>query len=430
MVSQTSQSKDHAADDEVPFGIEEMFYSRTDPRGVILAGNAVFRRVAGYGWGQLIGAPHRIVRHPATPRAVFRILWSTIQKGEPAVAYVCNKASDGRHYWVLATVLPFGDSYLSVRIKPASALFATVQTLYATLAAEERAGLSVEASVARLLACLSQAGFASYPAFMRHALAEETSARAAQVSARAAPAEMGRIRQGLSEVIADQEVLVSDFERLRILPTNMRILASRLEPEGGPVGAISDIYLMISSDIFAKVGAFSLGEGALCQRMSERFEQAAFLITCAGLQAEVAAQARVEAATGALAGSGLDAEAEAAYLADLGKQYHGDAARALDEAMALAGTIHEASLDLRRAMLSLETITVMGRVESARIGEAGLRINDTINRLHDGNLLIGKRLSNIDDLARVLTSGMRHMQKSYLHPGLGAQVSGPQVTGG
>ncbi|OZA06108.1 MAG: hypothetical protein B7Y02_15045 [Rhodobacterales bacterium 17-64-5] len=269
----------------------------------------------------------------------------------------------------------------------------------------------------RLLACLSQAGFASYPAFMRHALSEETAARAAQVSTQAAPAEMGRIRQGLSEVIADQQVMVGDFERLRILPTNMRILASRLEPSGGPVGAISDIYLMISSDIFAKVGAFALGEGALCQRMSERFEQAAFLMTCAALQAEVAAQARVEAATGALAGSGFEAEAEVACLADLGLQYHKIAAAALDEAMALAGTIHDASQDLRRAMLSLETITVMGRVESARIGAAGLRINDTINQLHNGNVVIGKRLSNMNDLARTLTSGMRQIQDVYLHAG-------------
>ena len=117
--------------EEVPFGIEELFYSRTDARGVILAGNPVFRRVAGYDWGQLIGAPHRKVRHPATPKAVFRILWSTIQTGQPAVAYVCNRAADGRPYWVLATILPFGDAYLSVRIKPTSHLLATVKEIYA-----------------------------------------------------------------------------------------------------------------------------------------------------------------------------------------------------------------------------------------------------------------------------------------------------------
>lgn len=395
-------------EDEVPFGIQELFYSRTDRRGVILAGNAVFRRVAGYDWPQLIGAPHRLVRHPATPRAVFRILWSVIETGEPAVAYVCNRAADGRAYWVLATVLPFGAGYLSVRIKPSSALLGRVKALYAEVAAAERAGLTVEASTAQLLAHLTQAGFADYGAFMRHALATETAARATALNTLTTEREVARIRQGLSDVITHQEVLVTDFDRLRILPTNMRILASRLEPMGGPVGAISDIYLMISADIFAQVGAFSLGKGSLCQRMSERFERAVFLMTCSQLQAEVTGQAEV------LAGSGIDADAEAAYLADLGLRYHTTAAEALEEAMKLAQTFDRASQDLRRAMLSLETITVMGRVESARIGDAGARITATIEQLHDSNMVIGKLLSNINDLARTITGGMRQIRGNAL----------------
>ena len=395
---------------EVPFGIEELFYSRTDLRGVILAGNPVFRRVAGYDWGQLIGAPHRIVRHGTTPKAVFRILWSTIQKGQPAVAYVCNRAVDGRHYWVLATVLPFGDAYLSVRIKPSSGLLPTIKALYCDLAEAERQGLSVEDSVTRLLATLRSAGFADYPAFMRHALAQETAARAMALQSPAALAEVGLIRKGLSDVIAEQEAMVGDFERLRILPTNMRILASRLEPTGGPVGAISDIYLMISADIFAKVGAFSQGEASLCRRMSDHFEKAVFLMTCSHLQDEVIRAFRPQD----LAGSGMDCAQEVSYLHHLGSNYRSLAAQALDAAMALAAKITEASSDLRRAMLSLETITVMGRVESARIGPEGLRINATINQLHDGNIVISRLLAAINDLSGTLTTGMRNIQGNYL----------------
>lgn len=396
--------------EEVPFGIEELFYSRTDARGVILAGNPVFQRVAGFDWGQLIGAPHRIVRHPITPKAVFRILWGTIQKGEPAVAYVCNQSADGRPYWVLATVLPFGDSYLSVRIKPTSGLLARIKDLYAQLSTAEREGLSIEASVARLLAKLREAGFADYGAFMRHALAQETAARAAAQNARAAMEEVGRIRKGLSDVIAEQETLVGDFERLRILPTNMRILASRLEPTGGPVGAISDIYLMISADIFNKVGAFSQGEASLCKRMSEYFEKAVFLMTCSQLQAEVAAGSRAAD----LAGSGMDCAAEAAFLGQLGTRYRAIAAKAMQDAVDLARKITEASTELKRAMLSLETITVMGRVESARIGAEGMRINATIDQLHAGNVVISRLLGAINELSGTLTSGMRSIQGSYL----------------
>lgn len=396
--------------DEVPFGIEELFYSRTDSRGVILAGNEVFRRVAGYDWGQMIGAPHRLIRHPGMPRAVFRLMWTMIGRGEPTVAYVCNQAADGRHYWVLATILPFGKTYLSVRIKPSSGLLPMVARLYADLTRGEAAGTSIEDSVQRLLDRLGEAGFADYGAFMRHALNEESVARAAAQNLRQTAEEVGRIRKGLADVVADQEKLVGDFERLRILPTNMRILASRLEPMGGPVGAISDIYLMISADIFSKVGAFSLGESSLCKRMAERFDKAIFLLTCSQLQSEVIRHTRRQD----LEGSGIDFDAEIAFLDQLGHSYRSAATSALNEAIDLAHKINIASTELRRAMLSLETITVMGRVESARIGADGMRINATINQLHEGNVVISRLLGAINDLSGTITNGIRSIQDHYL----------------
>ena len=83
---------------EASFAFEELFYSRTDPRGVIRSGNDVFQRISGFEWPELIGAPHRIVRHPDTPRAVFRILWDAIQKGNPMGAYVKNRTKSGEFY--------------------------------------------------------------------------------------------------------------------------------------------------------------------------------------------------------------------------------------------------------------------------------------------------------------------------------------------
>jgi len=337
-------------------------------------------------------------------------MWTMIGRGEPTVAYVCNRASDGRHYWVLATILPFGKSYLSVRIKPISGLLAKVQGLYAQLTLAEQAGLSIEDSVQRLLDLLREAGFADYGAFMRHALNEENAARAAALNLRQAADEVGRIRKGLADVVEDQEKLVGDFERLRILPTNMRILASRLEPMGGPVGAISDIYLTISADIFTKVGAFAQGESSLCKRMAERFDKAIFLLTCSQLQSEVIRHTNRED----LEGSGLDHDAEIAFLDQLGHSYRDAATTALNEAIDLARKINTASTELRRAMLSLETITVMGRVESARIGADGMRINATINQLHEGNVVISRLLGAINDLAGTITSGIRSIQDHYM----------------
>ena len=85
---------------------DEMFFSTTDLKGIILSGNDVFIRVSKFSKEELIGKPHNIIRHPDMPRIVFKLLWDYIQSGKPIVAYVKNIAKDGSYYWVLATVVP------------------------------------------------------------------------------------------------------------------------------------------------------------------------------------------------------------------------------------------------------------------------------------------------------------------------------------
>ncbi len=154
--------------DEVPFRIEELFFSRTDARGRILSGNDVFQRVSQYSWEEMTDRPHNIVRHPDMPRAVFFLLWERIRAGLPVGAYVKNRSKDGRHYWVYAVVTPVEDGYLSVRLKPTSALFAAASGLYAAIRAQENESDCKPADSAQRLAiwaALAQrAGFAFPPA--------------------------------------------------------------------------------------------------------------------------------------------------------------------------------------------------------------------------------------------------------------------------
>ena len=121
------------AKDEVPFSLAELFFSRTDERGIILAGNSIFQRISMYAWEELLKKPHNIIRHPHMPKAVFWLLWETIKKGEPIGAYVKNRAKDGRYYWVFAIVTPIEGGYLSVRLKPSSAFLQVVEQEYKTL---------------------------------------------------------------------------------------------------------------------------------------------------------------------------------------------------------------------------------------------------------------------------------------------------------
>jgi PAS domain S-box-containing protein len=187
-------------DREREFGIEELFFSTTDRKGHISAGNSVFTRVSGYAEEELLGKAHNIIRHPDMPRAVFQLLWDTIGAGNPIAAYVKNRAKDGRPYWVMAVVVPVNDGYLSVRLKPSSPLFAAVKPMYVTLRkleeeveAREGRKRSIEVSMQRLGELLLEAGFADYKAFMCAALPAEVRSREAALSANRGVQPNGRV---------------------------------------------------------------------------------------------------------------------------------------------------------------------------------------------------------------------------------------------
>jgi PAS domain S-box-containing protein len=175
------QPKIEPVDSARNFELAELFFSTTDRRGIIEAGNAVFARIAGYPMDQLVGSPHNIIRHPDMPRAVFQLLWDHVLGGRTIAAYVKNLASDGRYYWVVALVIPIGDRFLSVRFKPTSPLFGAVRQLYAEMLQIEAATVadggdgaaSMAAAAARLQSALADLGHADYDAFMRAALRDE-----------------------------------------------------------------------------------------------------------------------------------------------------------------------------------------------------------------------------------------------------------------
>lgn len=124
---------------ERTFGLEEVIVSKTDLKGHITYANEVFCRVAGYSREELLGAPHKIVRHPDMPRCVFKLLWDTISQGDEIFAYVKNMARTGDYYWVFAHVTPtFGSDgkiigYHSNRRSPNRNAVQFFDRLYASL---------------------------------------------------------------------------------------------------------------------------------------------------------------------------------------------------------------------------------------------------------------------------------------------------------
>lgn len=128
------------------FNENEIIVSKTDLKGRLTYANDVFLRVSQYTAKELLGQPHSIIRHPDMPRAVFKLLWDTIQAKSEIFAYVINLASNGDHYWVLAHVTPSFDAagnvigYHSNRRKPDPDKIAKIVPLYRTLLDEEQRG--------------------------------------------------------------------------------------------------------------------------------------------------------------------------------------------------------------------------------------------------------------------------------------------------
>ncbi|MCA9729648.1 MAG: PAS domain-containing protein [Candidatus Eisenbacteria bacterium] len=152
-----------------PTGVERFFeeneiiVSKTDLAGRVTYANEVFLKIAGYTEEEILGAPHSIIRHPDMPRAVFQVLWDTIEAGKEIFAYVINMAKNGDHYWVLAHVTPtFGPDgkivgYHSNRRVPDRNAVTVAADLYAQLRAVENEHPDRREGLAASLALLGQA---------------------------------------------------------------------------------------------------------------------------------------------------------------------------------------------------------------------------------------------------------------------------------
>ena len=95
--------------------------SKTDLEGVITYANRLFCDVSGYSKDELIGMPHKIVRHPDMPKEVFRDLWETIKAKKVWHGIVKNRAKNGGFYIADTAIVPILNSdrdiveYISIR---------------------------------------------------------------------------------------------------------------------------------------------------------------------------------------------------------------------------------------------------------------------------------------------------------------------------
>lgn len=377
---------------EITFGFDELFFSRTDPAGVIQFGNSVFQRVSIYSWDELLLKPHKIIRHADTPRAAFYVLWDTIKQGVPFGAYVKNRAKDGRYYWVFAIVTPVEGGYLSVRLRPSSDLFAVIKQEYPALSAiERRDRLAPADSAAILLQRLGELGFPNYPAFMAAALGRELAARDERLG-RPRDRSIGQFDElvGTAQSLLKQaDIIAAAYASNENVPFNFRVLAAQLGQDGAAIGVISTNYTLLSTEMKSILTEFVDSAQEVFRTINEGY----FLACTARVQRELLDFFGTEENS-----SGLSREQEMLLLDRQQMEYRAKAAAGLTEIARKAAGFKQTCLDMNRLAAALEVTRVMGKVECARHTEVKDRMDELLNDLESFQKTIAAALKELDHM--------------------------------
>ncbi|MCR9138418.1 MAG: PAS domain-containing protein [Alphaproteobacteria bacterium] len=376
--------------EEVDFSFDELFFSRTDERGIILSGNSVFQRVSCYSWDEILNKPHKLIRHDDMPKAVFWLLWDTIKKGQPIGAYVKNRAKDGRHYWVFATVTPVDGGYLSVRLKPGSDLFHTVKAAYAELrAVEMETKPKPEESAAILLSRLRELGFRDYGAFMSEAMSQEMKERDRRTKqdADSRIASFDRLVTSAKDLLDHAASIFKAYESNAHVPLNLKIQASHLGSSGAPMYVISNNYSAISQRIQENMQDF-MEAG---KQVARTIDEGLFLVGTSRIQREVFEFFQQDEPN-----DGAVRDQEMKYLEVQQQSYFEKAGQGLHAIASQMNQFQSACREMRKLTSGLEVTRVMGKIESAALDASLTSLNDLVDDLGRFQSAILSGLREID----------------------------------
>lgn len=363
-----------------PFHVDEVFFSRTDDRGVIVAANYIFMRVSGHSWDDLLGAPHKVIRHPDMPKGVFWLFWDSLKKGNPIGAYVKNKAKDGLYYWVYAVAMPFRDGYLSLRIKPTSEMLETIEKEYETLLKKEQEdGITPEESATLLVERLNELGFSDYPIFASDAMMCELRSRDAQMEnlPYEAADRFDKMISAANDLHEETAALIVSFDAISTVPTNMRIIAARLEPSGGAVSSLSQNYWEMSEEMSLWFQNYVSGEGSNFSAIRNSLVDCQFLCGTARILGEVAQKFSEERRSM----GHVDVTVEKDQMNEMADIFIEKAEEGLLQVSNEAEQILRAISMMRRFTLGLSSTRVMCNIESARLPAGGGSLTDVIDQL-------------------------------------------------
>lgn len=427
---------------ESPFGFDEFFFSTTNKRGVIASGNDIFVRVSGYPREKILGAPHSLIRHPDMPRAVFKVLWDFIQSGKSIGAYVKNMASNGSYYWVFAFVFPIDQGYLSIRFKPSSPIFNTVEELYKEILEFEKENGDLEKSVELLVRKIQEKGFSSYDEFMVQAALTELEAREEKVKEQeqAKASILGDYKErqkveAISEVskvalenLADAFHRIQDFQtsrqifektiedlgagfnHLKYISFNMTISAAKFGTVAASLGVVSKEF----SELSGQIEEHFKGLSDFIQMLSSVIQQCAFRISALHVQMLMVDFFVKESIAKLRISDNAFAQMHETQ-ADFAKLFKDYAIEFQNEITSLTSNLKEIQSkfdEVRKFITGLEVIKQIGAVESARVDDVKVTFIHYLEEMDRFIALLRKSTTEIRSQADQLSTHVRTISES------------------
>lgn len=398
---------------ETYFALSDVYFTRTNDHGDIEAADEIFRRLTEQSWDELIGAPHSLTRHPDVPDGVIWMSRELVRQGKTTALYVKNRTQSGAYFWALSIMTPCGDGALMVRIKPTSHLLGTAREIYAAVRAAERAGdLSPREGAEVLVEELAKHGFGSYEKFIGMSVSTEYAKRQSLLEQDADPNQRHYegIIEGSKSLRREVDELDRSFSAISTITYNMRIIASRLEPAGGPLTTISENYQLMSNEFQEWLRDYTQNINTTDPQLRGAVRASQLTYFSASLLEETAAML-LENPPG-YASANLDREhRQLIRSAKDNRRRAGSDVRDIVDSMATVHRISGGVNDMKRLLTGLRSTTVLCKTEAERLSTPHESLSEIVHQLRQFQQSITDRISNIQSAAKGIVGHAKSLAK-------------------
>ncbi len=247
-----------------------------------------------------------------------------------------------------------------------------------------------------MLAYLKDKGYDTYHQFAVDALCKELLARDIGLGKNTSQ-KISHLQEMLSNartLVSETEGLIKDFDAMNTIPHNLRVIASRIEPSGGPVTVLSQNYGAMSREMGDWFSTHVMGADTNFAAILDCVQNSLFVECMARILTECDIQLQEERRN---LGE-VDMTSERSILAKLVKEQTERASQGLMQVDSEAVRILRACQVMHRHFLGLSSTRVLCKIESARLPESGETLSDIIDQLGTFQERISQRLEKIANL--------------------------------